>query len=119
MGVPESDEKELLRLTLELFGVMDPEFSRAKGGSQTSTEVAQNFMAEIFGYSQGVHANRVAHPGDDIACLGQHLARLEMRLLFEEILPHIRTLELAGPIRSMCGFQTSGPKTVPIRFAMA
>ena len=30
-------------------------------------------------------------------CLGQHLAKLEMRILFEELMPHIASIELAGP----------------------
>src|SRR6516225_9994261 len=34
-------------------------------------------------------------------CLGQHLAKLEMRILFEELLPHIASIELAGEPRYM------------------
>jgi cytochrome P450 len=52
------------------------------------------------------------------ACLGQHLARLEMRILFEELIPRFRTLELVGePKRSAARF-VGGPKTVPVRFAL-
>jgi cytochrome P450 len=52
------------------------------------------------------------------ACLGQHLARLEMRILFEELIPRLRSLELAGePKRSASKF-VGGPKTVPVRFAL-
>jgi cytochrome P450 len=45
-----------------------------------------------------------------------HLARLEMRILFEELLPHVEILELNGtPLRteSTC---IGGPKVLPIRF---
>ncbi len=56
-----------------------------------------------FGY--GVHV-----------CLGQHLARLEMRILLEELLPHIKSLRLEGtPAWSQSTF-VSGPKRLPIRF---
>lgn len=49
-------------------------------------------------------------------CLGQHLARLEMRCLLEELLPRLDTLELAGePAWSQSTF-VSGPKRLPIRF---
>ena len=29
-------------------------------------------------------------------CLGQHLARMEMRILWEELLPRLKRVELAG-----------------------
>jgi cytochrome P450 len=52
-------------------------------------------------------------------CLGQHLARLEMRILWEELLPRLSSLELAGtPERTRSNF-VCGPKHVPIRFGLA
>jgi cytochrome P450 len=51
-------------------------------------------------------------------CLGQHLARMEMRILWEELLPRLDSLELAGePKRTEASF-VCGPKSVPIRFRM-
>jgi len=51
-------------------------------------------------------------------CLGQHLARMEMRVLWEELLPHLKTLELTGtPQRTRSNF-VCGPKHVPIRFTV-
>jgi cytochrome P450 len=51
-------------------------------------------------------------------CLGLHLARLELRILFEELLPRITRIELAGePKNSIANF-VSGLKTLPIRFEM-
>lgn len=59
-----------------------------------------------FGY--GVHV-----------CLGQHLARLEMKILWEELIPRLKSVELAGtPRRTISNF-VCGPKHVPIRFAAA
>ena len=53
------------------------------------------------------------------ACLGQHLARKEMRILMEELLPHLATVELAGePAWSQSNF-VGGPKRLPIRFTTA
>ncbi len=51
-------------------------------------------------------------------CLGQHLARLEMRVLFEELLKRLEHVELTGAVRSVSSFQISGPKSAPIRFSM-
>lgn len=51
-------------------------------------------------------------------CLGQHLARMEMRALWEELFPRLDSVELAGePTRMVANF-VCGPKSVPIRFKM-
>ncbi|WP_421989413.1 cytochrome P450 [Qipengyuania sp.] len=52
-------------------------------------------------------------------CLGLHLARLEMRTLFEVLLDRIESVELAGePARSKSTF-VGGLKTLPLRFTAA
>lgn len=51
-------------------------------------------------------------------CLGQHLARMEMRLLWEELLPRLDSLELNGAPRLMEANFVCGPKSVPIRYKM-
>jgi cytochrome P450 len=49
-------------------------------------------------------------------CLGQHLAKMEMRILWEEMLPRLKHVELAGtPALSEAVF-VNGPKRLPIRF---
>lgn len=50
-------------------------------------------------------------------CLGQHLAKLEMRVLMEELLPRIRSIELAGVPRRIASYFVSGPKTLPLRLS--
>jgi cytochrome P450 len=49
-------------------------------------------------------------------CLGLHLARLEMRLLFEALLDRIETVELAGEPRRAKSTFVGGLKTLPLRF---
>lgn len=51
-------------------------------------------------------------------CLGQHLARMEMRILWEELLPRLERVELDGQPRRMEASFVCGPKSVPIRFKM-
>ena len=52
-------------------------------------------------------------------CLGQHLARMEMRILFEELMPRLKSLEFNGePSRAEAAF-VGGPKRLPIRYQMA
>ncbi|MEM7542827.1 MAG: cytochrome P450 [Pseudomonadota bacterium] len=49
-------------------------------------------------------------------CLGQHLARLEMRALWEALLPVLDRVELAGEPQIIESEFVSGPKSVPIRY---
>ncbi|KEQ52403.1 cytochrome P450 [Sphingobium chlorophenolicum] len=52
-------------------------------------------------------------------CLGQHLARMEMRIMMEELLPRLKSIELAGePARVESAF-VGGLKRLPIRFQAA
>lgn len=56
-----------------------------------------------FGY--GVHV-----------CLGQHLARMEMRILWEELFKRLKSVELNGKCERTISNFVCGPKHVPIRF---
>ena len=51
-------------------------------------------------------------------CLGQHLARMEMRVLWEELLARLDSVELDGAPTRMTANFVCGPKSVPIRFKM-
>ncbi len=51
-------------------------------------------------------------------CLGLHLARMELRALFAELIPRLDAIELAGePKNSIANF-VSGLKTLPVRYRM-
>ncbi|MFC3712753.1 cytochrome P450 [Sphingoaurantiacus capsulatus] len=51
-------------------------------------------------------------------CLGLHLARLEIKALFAELLPRLESIELAGePKNSRANF-VSGLKTLPVRYRL-
>jgi cytochrome P450 len=51
-------------------------------------------------------------------CLGQHLARLEMRILFEELLPRLKAVRLAGEPRYVESWFVNGLKNLPIEFEL-
>jgi cytochrome P450 len=53
------------------------------------------------------------------ACLGQHLAKLEMRILFEELMPRLKSVEMAGPAQMVKTNFVGGFKSLPIRFQKA
>lgn len=58
-----------------------------------------------FGY--GVHV-----------CLGQHLARMEMRILWEELFKRLKSVEMNGKGERTISNFVCGPKHVPIRFTV-
>ena len=59
-----------------------------------------------FGY--GVHV-----------CLGMHLARMEIKALFNELLPRLKSIELNGTPKNTLANFVSGLKTLPVRYQMA
>lgn len=51
-------------------------------------------------------------------CLGQHLARLEMRTFWEQLIPKLASVEMAGEGRWAESEFVCGPKSVPIRYIL-
>lgn len=49
-------------------------------------------------------------------CIGQHLAKLELRTLYEELLPKLKTIELAGEPRNIETNYVGALKSLPMRF---
>jgi cytochrome P450 len=58
-------------------------------------------------------------PGGPHFCLGAHLARLETKILFEELLPRLRTIEQMGPVERMRSNFVNGIKRMPVRVEVA
>ncbi|MBU1607539.1 MAG: cytochrome P450 [Alphaproteobacteria bacterium] len=93
----------------------------AKGDWLMINYVAANHDPAQFENPRRFDASR--HPNRHLAfgagahqCLGLHLARLEMRILFEALLDRIESVELAGkPARAKSTF-VGGLKTLPLRF---
>ncbi len=52
-------------------------------------------------------------------CLGQHLARLEMTILFEEFFNRVESVELAGEPKRIDSISVGGIKRLPVRYRLA
>lgn len=50
-------------------------------------------------------------------CLGSHLARLEIRVLLDEIIARLPDIRLGGEIERICSNQLAGIKHMPIRYS--
>ena len=58
-------------------------------------------------------------PGGPHFCLGAHLARLETRILFQELLPRLKSIELTGKIERLRSNFINGIKRMPVRVEIA
>jgi cytochrome P450 len=54
-------------------------------------------------------------PGGPHFCLGAHLARLETKILFQELIPRLDTIELTGPVERIRSNFVNGIKRMPVR----
>ena len=57
--------------------------------------------------------------GSPHLCLGNNLARMEIRLMFEELLPRLADVELAGDIRRVRSNFVNGIKAFPVKVTPA
>ncbi|MEH6756981.1 MAG: cytochrome P450 [Parasphingorhabdus sp.] len=86
--------------------------------------VAANHDARIFENPRKFNAARspnrhLAFGAGAHQCLGLHMARMEMKILFNELLDRIETVELAGePKRAKSSF-VGGLKTLPLRYTLS
>ena len=76
-----------------------------RGSRTASTSAATPHEHEAFG-GGGPHF-----------CLGTHLAKLEIKVMFEELLARIPDMELAGPVERLRSNFINGIKHMPVRFA--
>ncbi|MDQ3669533.1 MAG: cytochrome P450 [Actinomycetota bacterium] len=87
--------------------------------------VSANFDEEVFDepltFDVGRSPNRhVAFGGGGPHyCLGAHLARLEVQVMFEELLPRIADMRLTGPLQRMRTNFTNALKRMPVRVTLA
>jgi cytochrome P450 len=54
-------------------------------------------------------------PGGPHFCLGAHLARLETKILFQELIPRLDSIELTGPVVRIRSNFVNGIKRMPVR----
>lgn len=68
-------------------------------------ERTDNFSRQIRSFGIGEHF-----------CLGMNLARLELRIIFEELIPRLRNPKFTGPVKYMRSYFINTVKAMPIGF---
>ena len=87
--------------------------------------VSGNYDEEVFPQAERFDIRRDPNPhmtfgsGGPHVCLGAHLARLEVRVMFEEIVPRLSGLEITGPIERLRSNFINGIKHMPVRVELA
>jgi cholest-4-en-3-one 26-monooxygenase len=75
--------------------------------------------AERFDVARSPNEHLTFGGGGHHFCLGANLARLEIRLIFAELLRRLPDIELDGPVRRLRSNFINGIKEMPVRFAAA
>jgi cholest-4-en-3-one 26-monooxygenase len=73
--------------------------------------------SETFDIARDPNPHVAFGPGGTHFCLGAGLARLEIRVMFEELLARLPAVELAGPVERLRSNFISGIKRMPVRVA--
>jgi cytochrome P450 len=87
--------------------------------------VSGNYDEEVFSDAERFDVGRDPNPhmafgsGGPHVCLGAHLARLEVRVMFEELIPRLSSLEITGPIERLRSNFINGIKHMPVRVKLA
>jgi cytochrome P450 len=79
-----------------------------------------NRDADVFGHPDTFDIDR--KPNKHIAfgygphmCIGQYLAKLELKVMYEVLLPHIKSIEVVGDMKVMQTNFVGGLKKLPVR----
>jgi cytochrome P450 len=70
-------------------------------------DIARENAADHIAFGTGVHF-----------CLGAHLARMELRAFFRELLPRIESIEPAGEPEHVVSHFVGGIKNLPVRYSL-
>jgi cytochrome P450 len=87
--------------------------------------VSGNYDEEVFPEAERFDVGRDPNPhmafgsGGPHVCLGAHLARLEVRVMFEELVPRLKSLEITGPVERLRSNFINGIKHMPVRVALS
>jgi len=70
-------------------------------------DITRENAADHLAFGTGVHF-----------CLGAHLARMELRAFFRELLPRLESIELTGEPENCVSHFVGGIKNLPVRYAL-
>ena len=87
-----------------LLSYLSADFDEAKFADPMRFDVTRANASEYLSFGTGVHF-----------CLGVHLARMELRVFFRELIGRLVAIELDGPTRNSASNFVGGVKHLPVR----
>ncbi|BBZ55871.1 MULTISPECIES: cytochrome P450 [Mycolicibacterium] len=81
-----------------------------------SRDPEKNADPETFNVSRGKPAHQAFGGGGPHFCLGNQLARLELRVLFEELLRRIPDMQITGPVTRLVSSFSNELTSMPVTF---
>jgi hypothetical protein len=79
----------------------------------------EDAFADPFAFKVDREPNRhVAFGHGAHLCLGQHLAKMEIKAFFAELLRRLETIELTGHPKKIQSLFVTGLKTLPVRYRL-
>ncbi len=74
---------------------------------------------EVFDVGRTPNRHMAFGPGGVHHCLGSHLAKMEIGIVFEELLPRVASIEQSGPVERLRSNFFNGIKRMPVRVVPA
>jgi cytochrome P450 len=79
-------------------------------------EDPETFDVERFKNNPGLASQHRAFGNGEHFCIGAHMSRLEMQVMFEEIVPRLRNPQFAQPVQYVRDYFVNSIKSMPITF---
>jgi cholest-4-en-3-one 26-monooxygenase len=76
----------------------------------------EKFDVERYKKMPDLHTQHRAFGNGEHFCIGAHLARLELKVMFEEVIPRLRNPKFSAPVEYVRDFFVNGIKTMHIEF---
>ena len=114
MSIPAKQVKELRDRTGA--GMMDCKIALEEAQGNFDEAIFDDPMRFDVGRDPNPHVT--FGPGGPHFCTGAHLARLEIRVLLEELIPRLDQVELVGPVERTAAAFVGGVKHLPIRWTL-
>jgi cytochrome P450 len=106
LDVPPEDNQRLIDWGNRIIGNTDPDYF-------------DNYFLLLVVAGNETTRHTISHKGSPHLCLGNLLARTEIRIMFEELIPRIADIRLTGEVPRVRSNFVNGIKKLPVEVTLA